>query len=92
MGDWAGILKQYSRGESLRYAVHSLTGDFSLSGTLAVPEAVVATAARMPRFPFTLCPELPMFCRVPAMRAELPDASLRFQVDTEGMARAFPQP
>ncbi len=90
VSQWAGILKQYDRGDTLLYAIHSLTGEFSLAGAPAVPDAVVATAARMPRFPFTLCPDPTIVLPGSSGYAEPGDASQRLQIDTEGMAAGIP--
>lgn len=91
VSEWTGILRQYSAGERLQFAISSLAGEFSLAGAPAIPTEIIRTAALMPRFPFTLCPDPTIV--LPAPGAEDEDAVIGeepLRVDTQGMEAGIP--
>jgi two-component system sensor histidine kinase CpxA len=90
VSEWAAILKQYGKEDSLYFALSSLSGEFSLAGVPAIPTQIVRTAVLMPRFPFTLCPDptivLPEFDNDDV----LPSDGVALKVDTPGIEAGIP--
>lgn len=54
---WAAILKDYTEESKHEYTIFALDGDVYLNAVPPLPRAVLEAAGRIPRMPFTLCPD-----------------------------------